>query len=374
MTKQVKLPSPDTVAMNILELTAISGELPADQLVRLFGGSSYKSAVVTSLKKQGLLLTYYRNGLRAFRLTAKSKQLLAEYNPCRFKFALTGNSETNHLKSDAVHRARLHRITEASITMNNADVIIYRDEKADIFKPLFDTADETKIRYPAFYNSREVKEIGTTFVKIKGARAVGVLLTPADIFITYNLGDSLMRWEYKSEMRTKALMKTVLCRERLPHQYCGEDIHGLILSNTIDLCYDLLLGAGSKQYFILDGNYDNFYFLTNDRKGERILSMLCNHTLNKQLEDILRTDLKKANTSLNFEHDAFENDGTPVLFGYFCDLPRIKRFDTAISLRNKAGKIICFDFQKPALARYCNERISFQTIDFNKWERSFFET
>ncbi|MFQ8953530.1 MAG: hypothetical protein ACLR56_11295 [Oscillospiraceae bacterium] len=40
---------------------------------------------------------------------------------------------------------------------------------------------------PAFYNSREIKEIGTVFVKIKGARSVGVLLTPQDILVVYNM-------------------------------------------------------------------------------------------------------------------------------------------------------------------------------------------
>lgn len=74
--------------------------------------------------------------------------------------------------------------------------------------------DSLSVTAPAFINSREIKEMGTVFAKIRGARSVGVLLTPADVFVVYDLGNSLMKWEYKSEMRTKALMKTVLCRER----------------------------------------------------------------------------------------------------------------------------------------------------------------
>lgn len=373
LNEKITLPEPDTVAMNILSLTAISGELPATQLVRLWGGDSYKYSVVTALKKQGLLLTYYRDGLRAYRLTSKSKRLLADYDPQRFGFALTRNSATTKAKYDLVHRTRLHRIAEATVTMNNAGVSVYRDDKPDLFTPDFDEGDVSGITYPAFYNSREIKEMGTALVKIKGARAVGVLLTKNDVFITYNLGDALMRWEYKSEMRTRALMRSTLTVERLPYQYAPEDIHGLILANNMDLCYDLLLGAGGKQYFILDGNYDNLYYLTNDYKGERILSMLCSHTLNKELEDLLKRDMYEPEPSLGFEHDAFEEDDTPVLFGYFCDLPRIKRFDTAMNLKNMKGKIICFDFQKPILAKYCGDNITIQAIDFIKWERRFFE-
>ena len=95
--------------------------------------------------------------------------------------------------------------------------------------------------------------------------------------------------------------------------------------------------------------------------------------LRKQLEDILLTDLYEGNTGSTLENDAFDGNGTPVLFGYFCDLPRIRRFDTALRLQNKNGILICFDFQQDALKRYCSKLITFQTIDFEKWERSFFE-
>jgi dihydroxyacetone kinase DhaKLM complex PTS-EIIA-like component DhaM len=69
---------------------------------------------------------------------------------------------------------------------------------------------------PEFYNSREIKELGTEFVKIQGARAVGVLLTDEIVYVVYNLGSGLMKWNYKSEMRTKALMKSVLCASGCP--------------------------------------------------------------------------------------------------------------------------------------------------------------
>ena len=141
----------------------------------------------------------------------------------------------------------------------------------------------------------------------------------------------------------------------------------------MELACDILNEAGGKQYFILDGNYEHFYFLTNDRKGEKLLKLLCSKKLRKQLEDILLTDLYEGNTGSTLENDAFDGNGTPVLFGYFCDLPRIRRFDTALRLQNKNGILICFDFQQDALKRYCSKLITFQTIDFEKWERSFFE-
>ena len=62
-----------------------------------------------------------------------------------------------------------------------------------------------------------------------------------------------------------------------------------------------------------------------------------------------------------------------MLFGYSCDLPRIARFNTSLDLMERPGTLICFDSQREALERYCSDRVKFQTIDFEKWERSFFE-
>lgn len=367
------LPDKQTVGYMLLELIAVSGELPADQLKRLSGGDSYKLSVVRKLKSQKLLRTYYRDGVRGYRLTLSAKKALCSLNPERFSFALTGSAETNLVKSEITRRLRLHRVAETTVTMTNAGVLIFRDEKPDIFSPLWEEHTRLSIKAPAFYNSREIKEMGTVFTKIRGARSVGVLLTSADVFVVYNLGSALMKWEYKSEMRTKALMKTVLCRERLSHQYPPDAIQGLILGNSMNLAYDILKGTDGKQYFILDGNYEHFYFLTNDSKGERLLSLLCSKELTEQLEDILYDDLYESETAASLESDAVDKDGNPVLLSFFCDLPRIKRFDTALQLQNKNGTLICFDFQKDSLERYCSNRVHFQTIDFRKWERSFFE-
>ena len=358
------------MAYQLLELVAVSGEFPTEQLTRLNGGNSYKLNVVKTLKSKKLLRTYYRDRLRGYRLTFHSKNALCADNPMRFGFYLSGSSETNFVKSEITRRLRLHRIAETTVTMMNANVRIHRGEKPSVFSPIWKEGLSITIRTPAFYNSREIKEMGTVFTKIRGARSVGVLLTADRAFVVYNLGSSLMKWEYKAEMRTKALMKTVLCRERLPMQYQPEAIQGLIFGNDMNLAYEIL-SEESKQYFVLDGNYEHFFYLTNDRYGERILQLLCDAELTERLESILYDDLY--DDTSNIDCDAFDKNGCPVLFAFFCDLPRIKRFDTALRLQNKPGTIICFDFQKDTIARYCNNQILFQTIDFKKWERSFFE-
>lgn len=79
----------------ILALTAISGELSPDALSHTNISKSYREKLLTKLKEEGLLKTHYRDRLRGYRLTGKGKQLLLAENPERFRFYLTGSSDTN---------------------------------------------------------------------------------------------------------------------------------------------------------------------------------------------------------------------------------------------------------------------------------------
>lgn len=365
-----KAPGSLSQAYQLLALVALSGELPASQLSRLAGGTSYKEKVVKSLKRQRLLLSYYKNGLRGYRLTAAAKKLLLERDPERFSFYLSGACATNHIRSEPEQRLRLHRVSQTLITMRNANVSIFRDEKPGVFRP-----GETAIGSictPAFYSSREIKEMGTTFVKIRGARSVGVLLTPQHIHVVYNMGNALMKWSYKAEMRTKALMQTVLCRERMPHQYHPDAVRGLLLGDSMELAYELLTDRGGKNYFVLDGSYERFCFLTNDHHGEVLLRLLCDKEIDNDLRELLLLDLEPRQLSETVENDAMTPDGAPVLFAYDCDLPRIRRFDTALRLQDRYGILICFDHQAEVLRRYCGDRAVVQAIDFAAFERRFF--
>lgn len=369
------LPVPDTQPYRLLELVAISGEFPANQLRRLPGGNSYKANVVKVLKRDKLLRTHYQDGLRGYRLTARAKALLLRDNGDRFVFYLTGRAETNVLKSEVTRRLRLHRIAEVWVTMRNAGVAIYQDEKPDLFYPqggghgISPTVD-----IPAFYSSREVKELDTEAVKIHGARMVGALLTPDSVYAVYNTGSAVMKWNYKSELRSKVLLKTVLCQQRLAHLYHMADVRGLIFGDGMEMAGQLMAGKGEARrgYFMLDGSYDGFCYLTSDHRGEVILKLLCDPEKRMALNELLSSDLNAKEPGWLVENDAIDQDGDPVLFAYDFDMPRIVRFTTALGLHGRRGTILCFDFQADVLRRYSGERVRFQTIGFDKFEGRFF--
>lgn len=345
------------------------GEFPTDLLSRLSGGASYKETIVTDLKQRGLIKTHYDEGLRGLRPTNRAKKLLLDDNPERFSFYLNGNTDTNHVRSEPHRRERLHRIAEASVTMKNAGATIFRDERPAVFAPLWRGGE--KIRAPAFYTSREIKESGLCFSRTKGARAVGALLTEQNIFITYNMSDALMKWNYRAEMRNKAFLQNFLCLIRMPEQYPPESINGIVLANSMELALEILSNK-NQQYLILDNNFENFYFVTNDEKGEMLIRLLCNPDVCDELDELLVSDLYPARPGYRVENDAMTEDDEPVILAYKCDIKRIKKFDTGLKLHEKHGIIYCFDYQADVLRRFCSDRVTFRTLDYEKTERRFF--
>lgn len=106
--------------------------------------------------------------------------------------------------------------------------------------------------------------------------------------------------------------------------------------------------------------------------SEGHFALLCDPGKTAELDRILLQGLTARQPGLAIEHDGISPDGSPVLFGYFCDLPRIARFNTSLELSERPGTLICFDFQAEVLHSYCGSRMRFQTIDFTKFEGRLF--
>lgn len=221
----------------LLTLTALCGEYPISQISRLPGGSAYLESVVTALRRDGLLRTFSKDGLRGLRLTTSAKRLLLADAPEWFSAYLTGSSEPNKLKSEIPRRLRLHRMAEILTIMHNTDIPAFPWEKAP-----FPAASQSSA-IPAYYTSREVKEIGPQGAKIKSSRATGILLMDGGIFLTYNTAKAQMKWEYKAELRLKALLQT---EEVMP----DAEISGIVFGSSME---QLSISAASEPMPPADG-------------------------------------------------------------------------------------------------------------------------
>ncbi len=364
-------PDSDSFSALLLMLVALSGEFPIEQVRRLSGSVSYADFVVKRLKREKLIRTYYRDGLRGLRLTAAAKKQLAADWPDRFGPLFTGDTMTNAPKYSVLHRLRLHRMAEMLVSMFNVGIPFSPWEKPVVFTPT-PLSEAPYIDGPSYFSSREVKQLGAAATKIRNSRAVGILLSGKQVFSVYNTGPALMKWEYQAEMRLKALLQIELCQNRLPGQFGGAEL-GAVLFGVDMGQVPVLLDADTerKEHFIQDGSYRHFYFLTCDHRGDVILYLLFHPDEKAVLDGILPRGLDPARPNWSVMNDAMDGD-SPVLFAYTCDMPRIRKFDNVLHIHGWVGTLYCFDFQEDAMRQICGPNVDIRCIDFEAYEGSVF--
>jgi hypothetical protein len=362
---------PDSMKYKVLEMIGISGEFPANQLYRLIESSSYAEKIITELKNEKLIRTHYRDRLRGYRLTKRAKELLLSQNTPRFHDYLTGNTETNLIRSELPRRTRLHQKAESYLTLLHAGIPIFYDEKPDIFNKTCEADSSFPQSLPLYYSSREMKSLGYDTTKIRNSRSVGILLSPQCVYALYNTGNNVLKWEYKTEVRLTAFLQ---------HYLQGRPYHGrpsvraIMTGSNMDIAYRLLTSTGGyrKTLFILDTTYEHFHYLPNNEYGEYLLRLLVRPQMLQQLNHLLLSDYFSPQEELPIEHDGVDSQNHPVLLAYDFDMQRINRFNTGLNVYELSGILVCFDFQIPCLRKYLTAEIQFSSIDFQKFKRGFF--
>lgn len=364
----------DTFQYRLLELTALSGEFPADLLGRLGVGPSYGEKLITRLKEEKLLRTHYRDRLRGYRLTSSGKKMLLAANPERFSFYLRGSSETNQPRSEPPRRLRLHQAARIYQMLLQAEVEIFRDQKPPLFQNRASPSLQA-LPFPVYYQSREVKELGTETVKVNNSRAAGLLLTEKTLYIIYYTGAVTMKWSYNTEIRLKAILQHHITRGVLAGYYRPDtEIHAILIGPDMGTANAILTHTGiRKGCFTLDTSFNYFHFLPDNPAGEVLLKVLSRPKLLWELKTLLASDLSEPDLeAFPFEHDAIQAPGLPVLFAFDFDMLKICRFVSALHMHQLTGQVLCFDFQKEALLDYGGDVLSVSTIDLEKFKRRFF--
>lgn len=351
-------------------MIGMSGEFPAGQLPRLFDSPSYTEKVITELKSDKLIRLHYRDRLRGYRLTKRSKEMLLSRSPLRFDCYLTGRSETNFVRSEPQRRIRLYQKAQTYVTLSRTGIPFFPDDK-----PLLFTEDAQRehidIQHlPCFYSSREIKNLGDETTKIRNSRSVGILMAPHCVYCIYNTGSSLMRWESQTEVRLNGFMQYYL----KGHPYTNPpEIRAIIFGNDMEMALQLLTSTGGRRrsLFMLDKSFQHFHFLPSNTAGETLLKILMDPKMISRLNQLLLSDLAVGQDDIPFEHDAVTPDGIPTLLAYDLDLQQINRFNTGFNVFGMAGNVICFDFQIPILKKYMNENVHFSSIDLTKFRKGF---
>lgn len=182
-----------------------------------------------------------------------------------------------------------------------------------------------------------------------------------------------LRLHRMAEVRLKSLLEIELCLHRLPDQFSGVGQSAIVFGADMSHLLSLMgVGSANRQSYFLSGeSFRQFHYLTSDHYGEVVLQLVCDPEKKQSFDSILSEDLSPSQPGLIVENDAMDGDD-PVLFGYTCDMPRIKRFDNALHIHDKKGTLYCFDFQEDVLRELCGPNVSIQVIDFEAYEANVF--
>lgn len=358
------------MGFHLLSHIALAGDFPASSASRIIPSSSYREKMITELKSKKMLRTYYRDGLRSYRLTAAGRKMLMREMPGRFCKVL---DTPQRLKSDPARRLRSFQLAQTALAMGEAGIRIFPDEKAPLFEEAARPLAEP-LQLPAYYSSLEVKALGIEATKIKNGRFAGMLLTQKNVWIVYHAGEGALRWYRRSEIKTRALLTHLLCRVKLPGRYQAGEVQAILLGADMDACARQLAAEDCRdaRIFRFDQTYEHFHFLPESREGTWLLRLLMEEEVVDRLKCTLSQGLLPKGSTASMENDGFTQDGTPVLFSFDGDGQRLTNFVRALRIHGRKGRAFCFDFQLAAFAGYARDTVSFQAISAEKFRKQFY--
>ena len=381
-------------AQLLLELTAISGEYPSDNIQRIIPSASYAKKVVSTLIADKMLKLVNKDNLKGYRLEIKAKRQLLAESHARYKDYLEGATDTNKLRSDCPRRLRLHSVAVVYTLMYHAGVRLFKDTKPKVYlldiapNPLQTGSSQSilsqssvensecktpiAITKPCFYSSREQK--GEDDKAIRGSRAVGTLLTPTHVYAVYNTGNAQSQWREGVEERYMEEVRNYICRRLLLTQYNGDAVGGILIGADFKILMDYLTAetkTGAARSFLTE-TYWPFYFITNDNYGVAQLRLLCDNDTMTSLKTGMFKKYLPHDTKLPVEHDVVTEDGNPVLFCFLLDIPRLIKFKAGLILQKKFGRVIAFDFQENMLKEYLGDDAEIKTLSLKAFMRRFY--
>lgn len=329
----------------LLLLTAVSGEMPADWIGLAVGSESYAAALLTRLKRDGDIKLRSKDSIRGYLLRSKAKQYLLAQYPDDVRPYLSGAVSTNHVKSEPEKRLRLHRMSMVWIYFHRAGIRIFHSEKPELFPALHQALPgitaQGDSKTVSYYGTPEWKQ--DTDMEIKGSRACGVLAADR-FYVIYNTMDSLMKWVPKIERNVRSRLEARLRKSKgfLPGG-------AIIMGTNMEMIKRILTSDGGLKgnLFSLDDVFESYYYIPFLPEAVIQLKLLGSEAGEKRFYQFLCSVLKHKNEDCFAPEAGVDENGNPVYFCYLMELWKLKRI-VSLPLK-RGGRIFCFTYQAEVL-------------------------
>jgi len=156
-------------------------------------------------------------------------------------------------------------------------------------------------------------------------------------------------------------------------QYHKTEVAGVMVGENMGVLQKHLATPNAQATEVIRKVYQPLFFVTNDIFGEAQVKLLCDKRRLNKLNKTMGTRLLPKNLQSHVENDAMTEDGKPVVFCCLLDIARLVRFNMGLTVKNRTGKVVCFDFQKEILSEYLGEKVEFINLDFEKFKGIYFK-
>lgn len=351
----------------LLALICICGDFPCSVLSELNGGRTWKYKTLQRFMKEGMIKRYKKDGTSSLRLMLRGGKVLLNMNGERYSPYL--REANRYRQSDRQKRQRIHDIAVAKVLAYNAGLMVFPDQKPAIFNHPPDPGMSYEFQKACFYDSFEIKAQHDEAVKIKSTRAVGCILTPRSGYFVYSVADRVIKWTSASERKLFNVVEGMLLNWQIHFNHW----EAIMIGQDYETAYKQLISDGGYRniYFRLDQTYPAFYFITNDKKGEVLLRLICQPKARKRLRQYLLHyfAFTAVNDDTVFNCDA-KKDGIYVLLAYEFDMEKLKQFKSGLEQFEENGLVICLEEQKVVLKRYFGELAQIETIPLSLIEKA----
>lgn len=375
----------------LLLLTAVSGEIPADWIGEAAGSKDYGAALLTRLKKEGEIKLRSKDGIRGYLLRAKGKRYLLEMYGEDVERFLSGSRATNHVKSEPEKRLRLHRMSMVWVYFYRMGITVFASDKPVLFPGLYpspckglednrgmlgkkgdeedglerngmdrgerkledrggtvpvrvkkasvedELGENSRPGIGAYYGTVEWK-LGTD-KEISVSRACGILVGN-QAFMVYNTMDGLMKWTPKIERNLKSRME-MRFRRFGDVALCG----AVMMGTHMDMLKRILDSDGGLKgnLYQVDETYEHIYYVPLVKEAAVQVRLLCSTQGRERLRAFLCGVLSQIRENPFGMEAGTDQNGRKVYFCYLLDLWQLKRIRGQSA--SQGGRVFCFTYQ-----------------------------
>jgi hypothetical protein len=193
---------------------------------------------------------------------------------------------------------------------------------------------------------------------------LGVIVSGTSAYILYYTGRTRMYWMRNQEENVTAMLKTLFARVGIEVKQTNQVLIGE--NFKVALCISRYGIRNEGRYFTLSNEYDHCYFLTNNRSGDQLLSLLVNRDKRLAFERAVLLDYEPCAVS-NRIYDAQTPDlHRPVALGYPFDLLQLINLDPLRCASKHKPILLCLDYQTDAIQELVGPDIEVRGIDLEE--------